>query len=67
MTPLVRPSIAARVRVLWPDGIQYDGSVVDADVELAHGVGTRYRFRVAYDDGQVTWHVEGEEPVEVLA
>ena len=64
--PLVRPSVSARVRVRWPDDIWYDGTVIDADVELGRGAELRYRFRVAYDDGTVTWHVEGEESCEVL-
>ena len=63
---VVRPPIDARVRVCWPDGVWYDGTVVEADVELGRRFETRYRFRVAYDDGTVTWHIEGEEPLQLL-
>ena len=62
----MRPAINARVRVLWPDEIWYDGTVIDADVELVDRAAMRYRIRVSYDDGTVTWHCEGEEPVELL-
>ena len=63
----LRPPIGARISVLWLDDIWYTGTVIDADVELARRGEQRYRFRVSYDDGTVTWHCEAEEPVKLLA
>ena len=55
-----------RVRVRWPDLTWYLGTVIDADVELRRRFETQYRFRVAYDDGTTTWHIEGEQPAELV-
>ena len=65
----VRPDqlpIGKRVRVLWAEDEEYDGTVIDRREELDDKQRPTLTFYVAYEDRDRCWHTLGEQPVKLL-